>query len=48
MMSNDFIFWLQEQPKDKQFWIVAGFIGTFAVLILLSHLWEKYKEKRDE
>lgn len=46
MMSNNFLVWLQAQPKDKQFLIVIGFIGTFAILIFLSYLWDKHKENK--
>lgn len=48
MMYSDFILWFQKQTPKTQFWTIAGIIGTFAVLILFSFLWDKYKEKIDE
>lgn len=45
MMCNDFIIWLQAQSEDKQFLITIGLIIILAISLLLSYLWDKYKEK---
>ena len=45
MMCIDFIIWLQAQSEDKQFLITIGLIIILAISLLLSYLWDKYKEK---